>query len=173
MQFDLNEIERNLSMNRLSNENDKEFQLAEKLKRTCSSDGRELDVCKSAVIFHDWAKEYQQLYQSQKENQLQNQNWNSEILFCLIKSAAFYNAALVRKPSSVETIEKDLQKLCKLILNEANREYQQMDLIDKSKEIKNIITQWRKKIERELYEMEQLQEFDATTMNAEQSHENL
>ena len=173
MEFDLNAIERNLSIDRQSNENDKEFQLAKKLKQICSSDGRELDVCKSAVIFHDWGKEYQQLYQNQKESEEQNQKLKSENMFCLIKSAAFFNAALARKPSNVKSIQKDLKNLCELILKEASGKYLQADLIGKSKEVKNKITQWRKNIKRDLYEMEQPQELGAIATKVQQSHESL
>jgi len=86
---------------------------------------------------------------------LENYHNRSPDKFSLLKSAALYNAALIRSPDNAE-IEYDLEQLCKLILREADAARQNADMRGKSKEIKNIIVNWRSKIQDKLSEINQV-----------------
>ena len=122
----------------------KEDRLALQLKQICNSDGKELDIKKSADIFHKLGKEYCD---------------RSPDMFCLIRSAALYNAAIARSPDNVEEVEKDLNNLCQLILREAFKSIakarnQSFDLVSKAKEVKQLMLKWRKEVKTAMAKIE-------------------
>ena len=91
-------------------ERSKGFELAEQLKKTCTEQGEEKDVIESARIFHELGK----LYQARED----------ETRFSFVKSAALFNAALLRfslknDTRQAQAIEEDLRNLCSFILDKA------------------------------------------------------
>ena len=113
----------------------KQDKLAQQLKQICDEDGKEKNVRNSALLLHSLGKEYQS---------------ETPDMFSLIRSAALYNAAILRRPYNVDEIENDLKQLCKLVLQEAKAKIQNADLIAKSKEVKQNITTWRDETEKQL-----------------------
>ena len=110
-----------------------EDQLASQLKEFCDEDGNEINPQSSAPILHQLAKLYQQ---RDPTDQLS-----------LIKSAALFNAAMVRSPGHAEMeIEEDLQKLCKHILNAANAKEKDVNLVEKAENFKEEIMALRSKV---------------------------
>ena len=122
-------------LQRQSTKTTKENRLARQLYEICNSYGKEIDLKRSIPILHDLGKEYQ-IQSSDK--------------FSLLKSAALYNAALVRSPDNAQEIESDLKQLCKQILFEADAKKQDVDLVAKSREVKmnlhNLRTNTRQKL---------------------------
>ena len=112
-----------------------EERLASQLRQFCNNDGKEIDMKRSIPILHSLGKEYQK---------------RSPDKFSLIRSAALYNAALVRSPENAEEIEKDLKELCRLILVEANANKKDRDLIAKAKLVKENVVQLRLKVQEKL-----------------------
>ena len=68
----------------------------------------------------------------------------------LIKSAALMNAAIVRQTNNCKEIGKDLQKLCKHVLNISNASNKHADLIDKALEVQKSIVQMRDETNKQL-----------------------
>jgi len=100
-----------------------ESEIVKKLKNNCDEKGREINPLYSAPLLHELGKVYQKR--------------GTDDMLCLIKSAALFNAAIVRCDSDMSNhIEKDLCSLCQLILNRADAKDTHADLIKKSREIK-------------------------------------
>ena len=89
---------------------------------------------KFAEIFHQMARLYQKL---------------SPDMLSLIRSAALYNAALVRSPGNVLIIE-DLKNICKNVLNEAKAQNSNIQLIDVAQTVKQKIQELRSKVNQTL-----------------------
>ena len=117
------------------NLDDFENELARQLKDICDGNGKEKNYKESAKILHQLGKVYQKR--------------NSD-LFCFIKSAALYNAAIARSPDNVKDIQNDLKELCKQILEESKAENQQADLMQKSNQVKEAVEDMRSEVERKL-----------------------
>ena len=110
-----------------------EAQLAQQLKDACDKDGKELDPKLSAPIIHELAKVYHK---------------RSPDMFSLIRSAALYNAAILRSDAEkVAEIKHDLQQLCKDILNQASATNKNADLIEQAKHVKQAVTEMRDEAE--------------------------
>ena len=123
-----------------------ENDLAEQLKGFCDMHGREIDAQASAKVLHKLG----QVYQKRAPDKLS-----------LIRSAALYNAALIRNPPNKQAIQKDLKHFCSLILNLANAENTAADLIKHSKNVQQKVLEMRKRVARKLCEIEILS--DAAT----------
>ena len=112
------------------NLNEEESDFAQQLKDVSYKDGKELDLEKSAQILHKLVKVYHK---------------RSSGMFNLIRSAALYNAAIVRFPSNVVEVENDLRNLCKdALVKAANTN---ADLIERSKCIKQTVVKMKKHAE--------------------------
>ena len=110
-----------------------EAQLAQLLKGICDEEGKELDAKLSAPIMHKLAKVYHK---------------RSPDMFSLIRSAALYNAAILRSDAEkVAEIKHDLQQLCKDILNQASATNKNADLIEKANDVKQAVKEMRDKAE--------------------------
>ena len=148
-QFDLNELEtKEKKQNILFT--DKEEKLADKLKQICNDNGQETKPAKSAKLLHELGHIYH------KRSQLQHDN-SISIMMNLIKSAALYNAAITRShqnflkvtnriktfskmllrfPQNVDKFQTDLKQLCVDILNFADAEQTNADLIQEAEKVK-------------------------------------
>ena len=115
--------------------------LAHQLKQICDKDGKEINVCQSALLLHQIGKEYH----SHKPAKLS-----------LIRGAALYNAAICRNPNNVNEIQNDLSSLCKLVLRKANAKVLDANLIEKSMEIKQTISEWRKDVKQNLLSLQNI-----------------
>ena len=106
--------------------------LAQQMKDTCCDEsGKETDPEKTGEILHQIGLIYRR---------------RSPDKISLIKSAGLLNAAIVRNPSNVSQIRFDLSELCRHILQTANAKKQNVDLIEKSKQVKTAIQKLRNKV---------------------------
>ena len=137
--MDLIQLETIFSVENETDCQDRETILAQQLKQTCDENGKETDVRKSALLLHKLGKVYR--------------NRSHEML-SLIRSAALFNAALSRNPYSGEEIKNDLNELCKHILLKANAIQLGANLTEKSKEMKQTISEWRKAVEHNLFSLQ-------------------
>ena len=111
-----------------------EFSLAQCMKDTCCDEsGKETNPAKAAEILHQIGLIYRK---------------RSPDKISLIKSAGLLNAAIVRIPPNVSQIKSDLSDLCRHILRVANAKKQNVDLVEKSKEIKTAIEKLRNVVTR-------------------------
>ena len=116
-----------------------EEHLAMQLKDFCDKKGKEIDVKQSALILHKLGKVYHK---------------RGPDMFSLIRSATLYNAAIVRCPTNLAEVQNDLERLCKYVLREAQASNKDVDLIKKSKHVKQAVTEMRNKTEKRLMEIE-------------------
>ena len=114
---------------------DDETEIAEQLKRLCDKHGREIDPKASAVLLHKLAKIYRM---------------RSPGMFSLIRSAALFNAAIVRSPKNKREIINDLRQLCKHVLEVANAKNKHAELINKAKTVKKAIQNMRDQVDHKL-----------------------
>ena len=122
-------------------ETNKENKLALQLYQICNGDGKEINLKRSTPILHELGKEYQT---------------RSLDKFSLLKSAALYNAALIRLLDNAQKIESDLKQLCKQILYEADAKKQDVDLVAKSREVKTSLENMRTKTLQKLSEIKRI-----------------
>ena len=114
-----------------------EQKLIQTLKRICKN-GREVDLLKSASILHQLGKVYH----------LRGKRDSDPI--CLIQSAGFYNAALVRSPNNQHEIKKDLKQICEFILSKAKAKHQNADLIKQANLVKSQFELLREHVKQQL-----------------------
>ena len=117
---------------------DDETEIAEQLKRLCDKHGREIDPKASAVLLHKLAKIYRM---------------RSPGMFSLIRSAALFNAAIVRSPKNKREIINDLRELCKHVLEVADAENKHAELINKAKTVKKAVQNMRDQVDHKLKEV--------------------
>ena len=109
-----------------------EFKLAQQMKENyCDVRGKETNPEKAAEILHQIGLIYRK---------------RSPDKISLIKSAGLLNAAIVRNPPNVSQIKIDLSELCCHILETSKADNQTADLIEKSEQVKDLITKLRKKV---------------------------
>ena len=109
---------------------EEEFTLAQQIKDSCCDDsGKETKPKKSAEIFHQIGRIYRK---------------RSPDKISLIKSAGLFNAAIVRNPSNVDQVKSDLCELCQHILQQANADKQNANLIKQADKVKISINKLRK-----------------------------
>ena len=117
---------------------DDETEIAEQLKRLCDKHGREIDPKTSAVLLHKLAKIYRM---------------RSPGMFSLIRSAALFNAAIVRSPKNKREIINDLRQLCKHVLEIADAQNKDADLIQHTETVKVAIQSMRDQVDGKLKEV--------------------
>ena len=118
-----------------------ERSLAEKLRKICDENGKELNPAKSAPILHELGRIYHE----------KGQKGHHKI--SMIQSAALYNAAILRSSKNQtlrQTIQKDLLSLCRLILKEARANNKSSDLVEQSNKVKAAIEHMRSKVKEQL-----------------------
>ena len=117
--------------NREEGLDEKEYRLAKTLRDNyCNKSGKEIDKAKTGEFLHKIGLVYRK---------------RSPDKMSIIKSAGLFNAALARNPSNIFQIESDLVEICKHILQQANANNQNADLVEKAKEVKTLFSQLRKK----------------------------
>ena len=119
-----------------------EDDLVEKLKKICDKNGKELEPTKSAAVFHQLAK----IYQKRQPELITHR------MICVVKSAALFNAAIVRSDDS-QNIESDLKDLCSEILHEAGAKQKDADLIEQVNIVAAAIKKMRDKVKKTLNEL--------------------
>ena len=117
---------------------DDETEIAEQLKRLCDTRGHEIDPKASAVLLHKLAKIYRM---------------RSPGMFSLIRSAALFNAAIVRSPKNKREIINDLRQLCKHVLEVADAKNTNADLIQHAETVKETIQGMRDHVDATLKEV--------------------
>ena len=101
-----------------------EFRLAQTLKNLyCDASGTESDPAKAAEIIHRIGVIYRK---------------RSPDKIALLKSAGLFNAAMVRNPSNVISIKSDLVEICQHVLQIAKAENQNVDLVKKAEQVKDL-----------------------------------
>ena len=139
-------LEKDSSCSSKSKDLDKdEDDLVEELKKICDKNGKELEPTKSAAIFHQLAK----VYQKRRPELLTHR------MICLVKSAALFNAAIVRS-DNLSNIENNLKDLCSNILNEANAQNKDADLIAQAYIVAVSIRTMREKVAKKLNELRKI-----------------
>ena len=98
----------------MGSEYSKEINLAAELNAVCDENGKEVDVAKSAPIFHQFGK----LYRNRSPDKIS-----------LIQSSVFFNAALARQPSNCNA-KKDLEELCLHVLTLAGVKHRKKNTIE-------------------------------------------
>ena len=129
-----------------------ELQLALQLKKElCDENGKEIEPEISAPLFHQLGK----LYQTKSKLQSKSKKLS------LIKSAALFNAAIVRLESAPEdalNVKHDLQQLCTEVLFRAEARNKNTDLIGKAHSVKENIALMRNYVENELKDVQYISE---------------
>ena len=102
--------------------NQEEFGLAQQMKNDCcDTSGKETDLAKAAEILHKIGI----VYRKQSPDKI-----------ALIQSVGLLNAAIVRNPSNVASIEFDLLEICQHILQKAEAKDQNAHLVSKAMQVK-------------------------------------
>ena len=111
--------------------------LSQQLKQLCDESGQENEhqLEQSAEIFHKMALHYKQ----KRPDKL-----------TLIKSAGLLNAALVRNAKNVSEVKTDLKDLCCEIIKSAKAKKRNVDLIQESNKIVEMIKEMRKYVKSKL-----------------------
>ena len=130
--------------------NDEEEKLVTRLKQICNNEGKEIDPSASAPIFHELGKLY-----------VSNESSDSD-MFRFIKSAALFNAAIVRTRDTESSlrleIEKDLESLCILVLCTANASNKDAKLVEQSVRVKQEVTKMRERVTEALAAIPKIEE---------------
>ncbi|XP_078483381.1 uncharacterized protein LOC144743450 [Ciona intestinalis] len=95
-------------------------EIANQIRKLCNKQGEEVNEKESAKLLHKLALELKK----------------SKDKISLIQAAALMNAAILRQPDNIETVEQDLQQLCKDVLKEASVKHQSVDLVKKANQFK-------------------------------------
>ena len=115
-----------------------EDSLAKELKENYDNDKNEIDPHKSADKFHKLAK----VYAKRKPEDIKDR------MICLIKSAALFNAAIVRSPENIQDIKKDLKNFCKALLQESGAKKTDADLIKQAEIVADLVKKMREVVEK-------------------------
>ena len=103
---------------------EEEFKLALRLKNFyCDASGIETDSEKTAEIIHQIGVIYRK---------------RSPDKIALLKSAGLFNAAIVRNPSNITSIKSDLAEICQHVLQLAKAKNQNVDLVKKAEQVKDL-----------------------------------
>ena len=103
---------------------EEEFRLAQKLKNLfCDASGTETESEKTAEIIHQIGVVYRK---------------RSPDKIALLKSAGLFNAAIVRNPSNIASIKSDLAEICQHLLHIAKAKNQNVDLVKKAEQVKDL-----------------------------------
>ena len=138
---------------------EEEEKLLEQLKNNCRDDGTEIDPQISAPIFHNLAILY--LQRSKICNTV-------ECMIRLIRSAALLNAALVRTTSDANDIKYSLKQLHQHLLERAEAEQKDADLLDKTNHVKHSIEEMRSYVDEQLVEISNAEaDLSESNMNEE------
>ena len=118
--------------------------LAQNLKAFCDDNGKETDKQTSASLLHKLGKLYykRSIYESSPNN-----------MFCVIRSAVLFNAALFRDPKNKQTVRADLQHLCSHILILADADHKTALLTGQAEIVKQAVSEMRERVTQRLKEI--------------------
>ena len=132
-QVKFNKLHRQSIMIEIEKDLNEELRLAQRLKDNyCNESGKEDDTTKAAELIHQIGLIYRK---------------RSPDKMSLVKSAGLFNAAIVRNPPNVSQIKSDLAEICQHILQIANAEILNADLIEKADEVKAFAIKLRNEVE--------------------------
>ena len=113
---------------------EEELRLAKRMKEFyCDVLGKETNPAKAAEIIHRIGSIYRK---------------RSPDKISLIKSAGLLNAAIIRNPTNVDEVKSDLNELCQHVLQQADANKRNVDLIQKAEEVKTSINNLREDVSR-------------------------
>ena len=131
----------------------KELNLASLMKNEhCDVTGKETQPNKAAEIFHELGK----IYRTRSPDKLS-----------LIKSVGLFNAAIVRNPSNLSEVKRELFEICQHILKVANAKVQNADLVNKALEVKQLFNKLRCEVDQLLDNLE-IQQMPTTNSPAKE-----
>ena len=141
---------KNIELNEL---HDDEIKLAEKLKALCECcdskkcKRKETDKRTSASLLHKLGKVYHRraIHESSPSD-----------MFCVIKSAVLYNAALFRDPPNKKAVKDDLQHLCSHILILADASNKTALLTGQVKIVKQAVLEMRERVMQKLKQIKEI-----------------
>ena len=111
---------------------EKEYRLAKTLRDNyCNKSGKETDEAKAGKVLHKIG----QIYRKRSPDKIS-----------IIKSAGLFNAAIARNSNDISQIQFDLSEICKHILQLANANNQNADLVEKANEVKTSLNKLRKEV---------------------------
>ena len=111
---------------------EKEYRLAKTLRDNyCNKSGKKTDEAKAGEILH----KISQIYRKRSPDKIS-----------IIKSAGLFNAAIARNLNNISHIQSDLSEICKHILQQANANNQNADLVEKANEVKISLNKLRKNV---------------------------
>ena len=121
-------------MTEIEDDVEHKIRLAQQMKDTCCDEsGKETNPAKAAEILHQIGLIYRK---------------RSPDKISLIKNAGLLNAAIVRNPPNILQVKSDLSELCRHILKTSSAKKQNVDLVEKSREVKVAIEKLRNVVER-------------------------
>ena len=113
-------------------ESDEEFKLAQQLKQHyCDESRKETNRLVAAKILYQIGMIYRK---------------RSPDKFSLIKSAGLFNGAIVRNPSNHSQVKANLIELCQHVLELAEAENQDANLIEKAEQVKTAVNEMRNNV---------------------------
>ena len=134
-------------------EQKKELNLANLMKNEyCDVTGKETQPNKAVEIFHELGK----IYRTRSPDKLS-----------LIKSVGLFNAAIVRNPSNLSEVKRELSEICQHILKVANAKVQNADLVNKALEVKQLFNKLRCEVDQLLDNLE-IQQMPTTNSPAKE-----
>ena len=124
----------------INEEQEKELNLANLMKNEyCHVTGKETQPKQTAKIFHELGK----IYRTRSPDKLS-----------LIKSVGLFNAAIVRNPSNLSEVKRELFEICQHILKMAKAKVQNADLVNKALEVKELFNNLRCEVDQLLDNLE-------------------
>ena len=138
-----------------------ERQLVEKLRKLCGADCSEIDYNKTAPLLYELGKIFHKRSELISATLKQKNPDNIDILaktekqkmFSLIRSAALYNAAILRSAEDTKIIKQDLAELCSYILQQSGAVNKRADLIQQATNVKQQVTEMRIEAKKMLFKI--------------------
>ena len=121
---------------------EKDNKLSQKLRMFCDSEGKEIFPAKAGHVFNELGL----LYRTKSPDKIS-----------LIQSAALLNAAIVRQPLN-KKYRKDLEDLCKHVLQCSAASQKKANLIEISKQVKEMILEMREQAKNSLKSIKPIEE---------------
>ena len=121
---------------------EKDDELSRKLRMFCDSEGKEIFPTKAGHVFNELGL----LYRTKSPDKIS-----------LIQSAALLNAAILRQPLN-KKYRKDLEDLCKHVLQCSRASQRKTNLIEVSKQVKEMIMEMREQAKNSLKSFKPIKE---------------
>ncbi|CAK8688419.1 unnamed protein product [Clavelina lepadiformis] len=127
--------------------------LSDRLMKICDKEGKEKSPEKLAPIFHKMGQIYWKKLSKQGDSRTNK--------LCLIRSAALFNAAIVRQPvkkfkQSLKTFKQSLKTFCKELLETAHAKKRDADLLQVAEGVKKKVEKMREETKETLRELQNI-----------------